>query len=58
MTAHNDIDAWSLHYSPLSIHEAFHTLAEMLLNIPVEDREQFTPLGEASVCMPLRVMGK
>jgi hypothetical protein len=33
-------------------------LAEMLLNIPVEDKDHFAPLGEASVCMPLRVMEK
>jgi hypothetical protein len=58
LSAHNDIDSWSLLYSPLSIHEASHTLAEMLLNIPVEDRGHFTPLCEASVCMPLRVMEK
>ena len=58
MSAHNDIDAWSLLYNPPSIHEASHTLAEMLLNIPVEDRDHFAPLGEASVCMPLRVMEK
>jgi hypothetical protein len=56
LSAHNDIEAWSLLYSPPSIHEASHTLAEMLLNIPVEDRDHFMPLGEASVCMPLRVM--
>jgi hypothetical protein len=30
----------------------------MLLNIPVEDREHFAPLGETSVCTPLRVMEK
>ncbi len=36
MSAHNDIEAWSLLYSPPSIHEASHTLAEMLLNIPSE----------------------
>ena len=58
LNAHNDIEAWSLLYSPPSIHEASHTLAEMLLNIPEEDRDQFAPLGEASVCMPLRVMEK
>ncbi len=39
LRAHNDIDAWSLLYNPPSIHEASHTLVEMLLNIPVEDRE-------------------
>jgi hypothetical protein len=49
LSAHNDIEAWSLLYSPPSIHEASHTLAEMLLKIPVEDREHFTPLGEASI---------
>ncbi len=48
LNAHNDIEAWSLLYSPLSIHEASHTLAEMLLNIPEEDREHFAPLGEES----------
>ncbi len=53
MSTHNDIDAWSLLYNPPSIHEASHTLVEMLLNIPVEDREHFAPLGETSVCMPL-----
>jgi hypothetical protein len=58
LSAHNDIEAWSLLYSSPSIHEASHTLAEMLLNIPVEDRDHFTPLGEASVCMPPRVMKK
>jgi hypothetical protein len=58
LSAHNDIEAWSLLYSPPSIHEASHTLAEMLLNIPEEDRDQFAPLGEAAVCMPLRVMEK
>ena len=36
MSAHNDIDAWSLLYNHPSIHEASHTLAEMLLNIPVD----------------------
>jgi hypothetical protein len=30
----------------------------MFLNIPSEDRDHFTPLGEASVCMPLRMMEK
>jgi hypothetical protein len=44
------------HFS--TTHEASHTLAEMLSNIPVEDRDHFAPLGEASVCMPLRVMEK
>jgi hypothetical protein len=58
MNAHNDLEAWSLLYSPPSIHEASHTLAEMLLNIPSENRDHFTPLGEAPVCMPLRMMEK
>jgi hypothetical protein len=58
MSTHNDIEAWSLLYNPPSIHEASHTLAEMFLNIPVEDRDHFAPLGETSVCMPLRVMEK
>ena len=58
MNAHNDIEAWSLLYNPPSIHEASHSLVEMLLNIPEEDREHFAPLGETSVCMPLRVMEK
>jgi hypothetical protein len=35
LNAHNDLKAWSLLYSPPSIHEASHTLAEMLLNIPL-----------------------
>ncbi len=56
MNAHNDIEAWSLLYNPPSIHGASHSLVEMLLNIPEEDREHFAPLGETSVCMPLRVM--
>ena len=34
MSAHNDIKACSLLNNPPSIHEASHTLAEMLLNIP------------------------
>jgi hypothetical protein len=58
LRAHNDIDAWSLLYNPPSIHEASHTLVEMLLNIPVDDREHFAPLNETSVCMPLRIMEK
>jgi hypothetical protein len=58
LSAHNDIEAWSILNSPPSIHEASHALAEMLLNIPVEDRDHFAPLGEASGCMPLRVMEK
>ena len=33
--------------------------AEMLLNIPAEDiRDHFTPLGEFSVCMPLKMLEK
>jgi hypothetical protein len=54
LNAHKDIDSWSLLFSPPSIHESSHTLVEMLLNIPIEDRDHFTPLGESSVCMPLR----
>jgi hypothetical protein len=52
MSAHNDIEAWSLLYSPPSIHEASHTLAEMLLNIPEEDRDQFAPRAKRQcVCL-------
>jgi hypothetical protein len=58
LSAHNDLEAWSLLYSPPSIHETSHTLVKMLLNIPAEDRDHFTPLGEVSVCMPLRMMEK
>ncbi len=58
LNAHNDLDSWSLLMSPPSIYEAFHTLVEMLLNIPAEDRDHFTRLVEASVCMPLRILEK
>jgi hypothetical protein len=58
MNTQNDLNSCSLLMSPPSIHEASHTLVEMLLNIPVEDRDHFTPLGESSVCMPLRMFEK
>ncbi len=50
LNAHNDLDldSWSLLMSPPSIHEASHTLVEMILNIPEEGRDHFTSLGEAT----------
>ena len=36
----------------------FFQTVEMAMNLPSEDRELFTPLGEHGVCMPLRLMEK
>jgi hypothetical protein len=37
MNTQNDLDSWSLLMCSPSIHEASHTLVEMLLNIPAEN---------------------
>jgi hypothetical protein len=61
VSAHNDLDSWLLLFSPPFIHETSHTLVEMVLNkknIPAKDRDHFTPFGESSVCIPLRMLEK
>ena len=57
-TCQADIDAWTALMNPPSVHTASHTLVEMAMNLPTEDRDLFTPLGDHSVCMPLRLMEK
>ena len=55
-TCRTDIDAWTALMNPPSVHTASHTLVEMAMNLPAEDRDHFTPLGDHGVCMPLRLM--
>jgi hypothetical protein len=43
---------------PAPLHSASLTLAEMLRDIPQNDREQFYELGEGYVYMPLNIMEK
>ena len=58
MTCQSDIDAWTALLNPPSVHTASHTLVEMAMNLPEEDRDLFTPLGDHAVCMPLHLMEK
>ncbi len=44
--------------TPPSTHEASRTLTQMLLHLPAVDRDNFVPLGDNSVSMPLWVMEK
>jgi hypothetical protein len=57
-TSLRDINAWKALVCPPSVHQSTLTLAEMIAHIPDEDKEQFSPLGEAGVVMPLRMMEK
>ncbi len=57
-TCRDDLDHWTALMNPPSVHTASHTLVEMAMNLPSEDRELFTPLGDHGVCMPLRLMEK
>jgi hypothetical protein len=58
-TCQDDLDAWTALMNPPSAHTASHTLVlEMAMNLPAEDRDHFTPLGDHDVCMPLRIMEK
>jgi hypothetical protein len=50
--------AWIALMNPPSVHKSSHTLVEMAMHLPVEDRDQFTRLGDHGVCMPLRIMEK
>jgi hypothetical protein len=56
--SHIDFEAWTALVMPSSVHQATMTLADMVTRIPKEDKEQFKPLGEANVVMPLRMMEK
>ncbi len=56
--AHDDIDAWTALVSPPSVHQVTRTLMDLIAHISKEDKEQFTPLGETDVVMPLRMMEK
>jgi hypothetical protein len=51
-------DAWKALNRPAPLHSASLTLAEMLRDIPQNDREQFYELGEGYVYMPLNIMEK
>ncbi len=42
-TCQTDIDAWTALMNPPSVHTASHTLVEMAMNLPAEDRDLFTP---------------
>ncbi len=50
--------AWKALSRPASLHSASLSLAEMLRDIPQNDREQFHELGEGFVYMPLNIMEK
>jgi hypothetical protein len=54
----NDIDAWTALMNPPSVHTSSRTLVEMAMNLPSENRDLFTPLGDHAVCMPMRLMEK
>ncbi len=58
MSAQNDFDSWATLMTPPSNHEASRTLTQMLLHLPSVDRDNFIPLGDNSVSMPLWVMEK
>jgi hypothetical protein len=58
MSAQNDFDSWATLMTPPSIHEASRTLTQMLLHLPTVDRDNFVPLGDNSLSMPLWVMEK
>ncbi len=58
MSAQNDFDSWATLMTPPSTHEASRTLTQMLLHLPNVDRDNFVPLGDNSVSMPLWVMEK
>ncbi len=51
-----DPTAWKALNRPASLHSASLTLAEMLRDIPQNDREQFHELGEGFVYMPVSIM--
>jgi hypothetical protein len=53
MSAQNDFDSWATLMTPPSIHEASRTLTQMLLHLSTVDRDNFVPLGDNSVSMPL-----
>ena len=57
-TCQNDIDAWTALMIPPSVHTSSQTLVEMAMNLPAEDRDLVTPLGDHAVCMPMRLMEK
>jgi hypothetical protein len=56
--SHVDFESWAALVMPASVHQSTNSLASMIARIPKEDREQFKPLGEANVVMPLRMMEK
>jgi hypothetical protein len=57
-TSLRDFNAWRALVCPPSVHQSTLTLADMIARIPKENKEQFSPLGEAGVVMPLRMMEK
>jgi hypothetical protein len=57
-TSLRDFNAWKALVCAPSVHQSTLTLAEKIARIPEEDKEQFSPLGEAGVVMPLRMMEK
>jgi hypothetical protein len=56
--SHIEFEAWTALVLPSSVHQSTRSLADMIARIPKEDKEQFKPLGEANVVMPLRMMEK
>ena len=50
--------AWKALNRPAPLYAASRSLAEMLWDIPQNDREQFHELGEGFVYMPLNIMEK
>jgi hypothetical protein len=58
MTCQSDIDAWTALMNPPSVHTSSRTLVEMAMNLPAEDRDLFTPLGDHGVCMSICLMEK
>jgi hypothetical protein len=58
MSAQNDSDSWTTLMTPPLNHEPSRTLTQMLLHLPTVDRDNFIPLGDNSVSMPIWVMEK
>jgi hypothetical protein len=56
--SHSGFDAWTALVCPPSMHQSTLTLADLIARIPKEGKEQFKPLGETNVVMPLRMMEK
>jgi hypothetical protein len=56
MSAQNDFDSWATLMTLPSNHEPSRTLTQMLLHLPTVDRDNFIPLRDNSVSMPLWLM--